>query len=506
MATLLPTSVDPGKFKTHPYNHQVEGVQFLVDSPYAAVFDEPGLGKSKQMVDTACVLYEAGAITDVVVACPAGVKTVWTNLRVGEVALHVWVPSILNDWLSDSSTIVRKEGKLTWTVVSYEYLRSTHNVRRLMQQLKGHKVMLVADESIRLKGHKSQQTAGALLLRKVCDRAYILNGTPTGGNPLDLYCQMELLSPQILRCDNFYQFRNRHAIISRVKTKGGKSYPTIIGWQLLEVLKRQVKPYILRRLKKNCLDLPPKIYHVREVPFTEEAWRLYKEMRDQMIVYLSDDDAVVARQAITKLIRLRQLTCGFIMGTESGDAKPTSEEKLQAIVNWVEDVIEQDPSAAIIIWCSFRLEQERYAVELEQKYNVVRIYGGQDKDEREQAVEDFNLKRANQESKEPIILIGNQQAGGLGLNLTRSHWVAYSSNDFNLVNRIQSEDRVDRAGQTVSPNIFDFLTTGPQGQRTVDHAIFKALKMKNDVATWTAADWVKQLKNDEPEQFDYLAF
>ncbi len=499
-------SVDPTKFKTHAWEHQVEGVEFLIARPYAGLFDEPGLGKSKQAVDTACALYEVNEITDVVIACPAGVKTVWTNLRVGEVALHVWVPSVINEWGTSSKSVCRRDGKLTWTVVSYEYLRSKGHVRALAVQLSGKRVMLVCDESIRLKGHKSQQTDGVLLLRKYCERAYILNGTPTSGNPLDLYCQMEVLSPTILNCDNYYVFRNRHAVMGSSQTKEGRKYPTIIGYQRLDVLKKQVKPYVLRRLKKHRLDLPPKIYHVREVPFQEDSWTRYREMRDRMVAELDCDDVVVARQAITKLIRLRQLTCGFITGTDSGIDRPTSDEKLEAVCQWVDDVVEQEPNVAAIIWSFFRLEQQRYFEALRKKYRVVRVHGGQHKDDREAAVEAFNLQRINLDDKDPIILLGNQQAGGLGLNLTRSHTVAYSSNDYNLVNRIQSEDRVDRGGQTVSPNIFDFLVTGPQGQRTVDHAIFKALKKKEDVATWTAAEWVRDLKNEEPEDFDYLVF
>jgi SNF2 family DNA or RNA helicase len=495
-------SVDPAKFKTPAYQHQIEGVEFLVNRPYAALFDQPGVGKSKQVVDAACLLFIEQEISGVVVVCPAGAKRVWTNLRIGEVAKHVWVDSVMNEWDSSSDEIRTKVGKLTWTVVSYECLRVANNVTRLMKALKGRQVLIVADESIKIKGHKSQQTVGALRLRQACNRAYILNGTPTGGNPLDLYCQMEFLSPQILRCDSFYQFRNRHAIIQQARTKAGKKYPTIIGYTRLEVLKNQIKPYAIRRLRKNCLDLPQKIYYIREVPFTESSWAQYKEMRDRMIVELSGPDVVVARQAIVKNIRLRQLTSGFIGGLEStGGEAVTSSEKMDFVLDQIDDLIEQEINPAIIIWVYFTFESEQYYARLKDKYPTVRIRGGIKQEERNFAEEAFNADSGDMTSGRPVILLGQPQAGGLGLTLTRSHHVFYSSQDYNLVTRIQSEDRVDRPGQLASPNIYDVLVTGPQGQRTIDHVIYKALKTKDDMATWTAADWVRAIGDESPEEF-----
>lgn len=499
--------VDPSKFKTKPFQHQVEGVEFLANRHYGGLLDDMGTGKSKTLVDTACVLWENQEVTDVVIACPAGVKTVWSNLRIGEVAKHCWVNSIICEWNSASTLVPTHPSKLIWTVVSYECLRKEGNVWRLIKALQGRRVMLICDESIRLKGHKSQQTVGTLMLRRrACQRAYIANGTPIGNSPLDLYCQMEVLSPTILRCDSFYQFRNRHAIMVSAVTKQGKKYGTIAGYQRLDVLKQQIKPHVIRRLKKQCLDLPPKMYSQREVPFTDQSWKRYTEMRDQACIWLKDGDAVVARQAIVKLIRLRQLTSGFVSGLDSGEIQETSQEKMDAVLEWVDEVVEQEPTGALIIWSFFRFEQDRYYKHLKEAgFNVVEVRGGQNKTDREEAVEAMNADSKYVDPNKPIILLGNQQAGGLGLNLTRSHNVAYSSNDYNLVNRQQSEDRVDRYGQTTSPNITDFLVTGPKGQRSIDHIIFAALKRKQDLAEYTTKDWVRALENDDPFDWEDIA-
>ena len=67
------------KFKLKPYQHQIKGIDKLVKHSAFALFDEMGVGKSKQVVDAACILFDKGEIDTVVVVAPASVKTVWTT-------------------------------------------------------------------------------------------------------------------------------------------------------------------------------------------------------------------------------------------------------------------------------------------------------------------------------------------------------------------------------------------------------------------------------------------
>ena len=69
----------------------------------------------------------------------------------------------------------------------------------------------------------------------------------------------------------------------------------------------------------------------------------------------------------------------------------------------------------------------------------------------------------------------------------------YVSNDYNLKTRIQSMARIHRGGQTHDCDYFDVVATGPNGQKTIDHVVLKALKEKENLATWTAAAWRKAL-------------
>src|SRR5213076_972945 len=120
------------------------------------------------------------------------------------------------------------------------------------------RLMIVLDESSRIKSPKSAQTKAVLKLAPLAVRRVILNGTPVSNNPLDLWAQLQFIDPAILAAKNYFWFRARYAVM------GGYMGKQVIGWQHLEDLQQRIAPYCLRRLKKDCLDLPDKVFTVRE--------------------------------------------------------------------------------------------------------------------------------------------------------------------------------------------------------------------------------------------------
>ena len=95
-----------------------------------------------------------------------------------------------------------------------------------------------------------------------------------------------------------------------------------------------------------------------------------------------------------------------------------------------------------------------------------------------------------------MVLIAQPHAGGHGLNLVAASEAIYLSNDFALGIRLQSEDRCHRPGQVNKVLYTDVLATGPAGQKTIDHAIFKALRAKKSVADMTCSEWRKELSDE----------
>jgi len=477
------------RFKTPPYDHQRSDVAALYDHDFYGLFNEMGTGKTKTVIDAACILYEEKKINTVLVVSPAAVRTVWLNQEFGEIKKHAWVPVCTWEFHSRMQRVWQdKDPKLNFIVTNYEFLRSEKHQEELHKLLHKLKVMMVLDESSFIKNPRAIQTKACTNIGKLMDRRVILNGTPIANNPLDLWAQSCFLSPRILPYKWFGHFRSEYAVF------GGWHNKQILRFQNLDKLQNLLAPYVIRREKRDCLDLPEKIFTQLEVKLDEKTWDTYKTMRDEAVVWM-DENPTMAAQAGVRVMRLAQITSGFLGGfQESETAEPHTEEigseKLDALREWVQARVDENPEVGIIVWCRFRAELERVAASLADILPTYRLYG-QGAVERREAIDAFTKPGGKAR-----LLAAQPQAGGFGLNLQRGTLVVYMSNDFSLMARLQSEDRCHRPGQRSNVVYTDVLATGPKGQKTVDHTIVKVLRSKNDLAQWTVAAWKEALRDE----------
>lgn len=487
--------------------HQVIGVNALVTNPVFALFDEMGAGKTKQVIDAAQILFHKGIIERVFVVAPAAVRSVWYDQDLGELAKHLWkgTPNRVIEYHARSRVwdhdVDQEAPYLTWLITNFDFIRQSHRLEPLLS-LANAKTLLVVDESSAVKSYRAKQAKACNKLRKRCGRVVLLNGTPIANSPGDMFMQGHIMDPMILACQTWFHFRSRYAIM------GGFRYKQVVAWINVEDIQKRFKPYVLRRLKKDCLDLPCKLDPVTlTVPLKPESWERYRKMRDDMVAWL-EDNVSMPGQAVVKALRLSQLTSGFLGGLIDLDAggeertEETSREKLDFFLSWLTEQFNIDPNKKILVWCRFRPELQRMLAILKEMVgpnltDVGCISGGQKRWEREHAIQ---LLDPRVSPDGPVVVLGNPKAGGLGLNLTAAHTVLYVSNDYNLMTRLQSMDRVHRPGQTYPVSYFDIVATGPQGQKTVDHSVAKALQRKENVATWTTAAWVAALKGEETDE------
>jgi SNF2 family DNA or RNA helicase len=472
---------DVREFKTKPRAHQHASLQHLLKNPAAALFDEMGVGKSKPVVDAADVLFKNGLIDAVVVVCPAAVRGVWDDDEFGQITTHSWQPHAVHRFDSYHLTLGAPPpaGHLLWVVTSYDLLRT--RLKELLKLLRGRRFFLVLDESSRIKSRVAQQTKRVLKLRREATRCVILNGTPISNNLMDLWSQFNVLDSKAIYDLNYYAFRATYAIM------GGWEMRQVVGYHEAEVRKltAHLQKWVLRRTKDECLDLPEKVYTFLEVALQPESFRLYREMREEMVAWLGDQNSIASHGAI-KVLRLAQICAGYLGGVDpEGPAREVGREKLDLLLKW-----QLDHPENLIVWCRFREELKRVARELAAAGRaVVTVIGGQSDKARQEGINLFQQTPG-------AVLVGQPQAGGWGLNLTAARTVVYMSNDYNLVTRLQSEDRAHRIGQKEKVTYVDFLATTPSGHRTADHIIHKALLKKEELAAWTLQDWREALGKD----------
>lgn len=511
------STFDLSRCKLAPFAHQREGIRVLCEKPTFALFDEMGVGKTLQTIVAAQILYERNIIDRVIVIAPAAVRSVWFDPELGELKKHLWdgLPASVLEFHSKVRTwqqgpVNPQSRHLQWVITNYEFIRS----KQRLEQLKvwcSNRTMLVLDESSAVKSYKAQQSKACTILRRTCGRVLLLNGTPIANNPIDIYSQANIMDPRILNCVGITHFRARYCVMGGFREPRFNRPVQIVGWQNLDDLQTRLAPYVMRRLKADCLDLPEKLPPVTlTAALTPESWTLYKEMRDEMVAWLKNGDIATATQAMTKAMRLSQITSGFLGGIENiendGNEQSTTtvsvgREKLDVFLAWLAICLEENPNAKIVVWCHFRAELARLFSELEPTgVRLGKIWGKSagmsEKAFEEERTNALRLLDPRTAPEGPAIVLGTPSSGSMGLNLTAATIAVYISNDYSLKTRLQSEDRLHRQGQRNPVSYFDIVATGPTGQKTIDFQIIKALRAKQDLATFTTSAWLKTLEEE----------
>lgn len=295
-----------------PFAHQAEGVQLLRGRVVYGLFDEPGCGKSKVVVDAANLLFLDRAISMVLVVAPNTVKATWANEWWGQIATHTpkdFPHHVIRldsgkRWPNVEKITRRKSQELVWLITNYEALRSSANERWLSDVLaKMAPSMMVLDESTKIKNGRAQQSKAAHRLAGFATRRYILTGTPLAKNPLDLHSQFMFLDPFILG-HSVVAFRNRYAVMGGYQVMGRPVQ--IVGWKNLDELKERISKHSRVIEKKSALpDLPDKLFTRIELPLGEEQARVYKQMRENAVASVEGTiGQATAKIALTKMLRL----------------------------------------------------------------------------------------------------------------------------------------------------------------------------------------------------------
>ena len=249
----------------------------------------------------------------------------------------------------------------------------------------------------------------------------------------------------------------------------------MVGYQNLEELTDSVGKFSYRVLKKECLDLPDKVYQRREVELTSEQKKVYNELKEYAMAELDSHEIVSVTSVLTQILRLHQVVCGFVKH-DNGEEVEIKNNRLDELVNILEEV-----RGKTIIWANYQYDIKRILNKLQEITGTdsVATYYGETPDEERQEI----IRRFQDPNSELQYLISNVQTGGYGITLTEANTVVYYSNNYDLEKRLQSEDRAHRIGQTNKVTYIDLVSKG-----TVDEKIVKALRKKLNLAQEVLGD------------------
>ena len=494
---------DDFEFRTEPYEHQREGLAHVLYNRRAALFYACGLGKTKIVID-----WQRATDCWPLIVCPRVVLDVWVE----EARIH----GIDQEYLAIDGATPKKKREQIGAAPNHSGCVVTYDVARrydtLLAQLPYNAI--VADESHYLQTHNSGRTKATLELAKKATRRLILSGTPSLGDPRDVYAQLRLLSPCFVP-ENFWRYTNKFCV------RAPKNKHIILGFKNLDVVQRRVALVALRRKKEDCLDLPPRTFVDVTVPLCASQKKLYrallreKDAEDLLTDLLREeglvqgDGVVDVPNAAVLIGKLLQVTGGFIYkkredaeglcqgcehlrGCIDANIRPrtprcqvdptpvereielfTPNAKLDALLSKLKDVL-VEPTHKVIIWANYTAELDLIEAAVEKAW-------AKDKDKRK-----WVLARMGSKAKKVVDRFNNdprcrvylaQVDTGVGITLNAANYMMYYSLPWKLGSYEQSLDRNHRAGQTRNTTVFRFL-----GDDTVDEHVARALSFRATVA------------------------
>ena len=455
-----PKAVTPAnfKFKTTPYEHQIEGFNFGLNNDRWLLGDEMGLGKTKQVIDIAVAKKLQWGYKHCLIICGVnGLKWNWYN----EILTHSdEKPHILgqrrrkngNLYIADANEKMQDIFSIDelpyFIITNIETMRNQDIVSELVKLCKNKTIGLVAfDECHKAKDPTTQQGKGMLKIQ--ADTMIAMTGTPLMNTPLDLFFILKWLGYER---NSFYKFKNHYAEF------GGFNNYQILRYKNLDELQERLNDIMLRRLKDEVLDLPEKTYIDEYVDMTAKQSVIYNEVTAEIKANI--DNIKMANNPLAELIRMRQATgyTGILSSTITESAKLDRMEEL------VEEAVNNNKK--VVIFSNWTQMTTPIAQRL-REYNPAIITGEIGADARQQMIDKF------QNNDKCKVIVGTSGAMGTGLTLTAGTVEIFLDEPWNKALKEQCVDRCHRIGQKKNLTIYTIMC-----KNTIDEKVHNIVEEK----------------------------
>jgi len=337
--------------------------------------------------------------------------------------------------------------------------------------------MLIADESARyIKNPTAKRTKASILLADNAKSKLILTGTPIANKPLDIWAQFRFMDGGRTFGNNFYSFRGRHFKKIKRKSKGRIYFEYKIRKTSIPMISNKIQGTCIRKRKEECFDLPEKIYSIIELRLTGELREIYETVQKKVvseIETLYGSTRLNINNIFTKLLKLQQITSGFIKKENGSEEELKHTPKLDALIEEVETIVDAEES--VIIWCRFLKSIDMIKKRLGRLQIKCITMQGSDKDK-------YELWHGFQTNDIPVF-ISQIQSGGIGIELfkenstAKNQYTIFYENMWSLDYRVQAEDRTNRIGQNSTCVYKDIIVT-----KTIDEKILRAVQERQEIA------------------------
>lgn len=487
-------------FKTEPWSHQRESFGRAKDRDHFAFLYEPGCGKTKSSIDVCRYKFmKAGRILRTLTFAPPVVVPNWkdewlkcSNLKPSDIILlqgsgKKRARDFEHYAFTDDPTYGRiPQGKIF--VTNYEALLMPE-LYKLFQEWDPEVVKL--DESHRCKSHASRRSK---LMDGLCNPrhpktkkllprpiVYLLTGTPVLNSPMDIFFQWKLLDGGAAFGRHFTRFRARYF---RDRNEGMKLLADrqryFPKWEVcteeqdlfdgVGEIREKMAPFSHAVKKEDCLDLPPLVTKTIPVELSRAQQKMYQEMKRDFITYM-DGQAVTANIALTKALRLLQISSGFVKTEEGKEVTLDNTPRVKALEELLNDLC---PSGKVLVWAVFKRNYDQIREVCERAgLGYTELHGEVASGARARNIQAFRT------DPNVRVLIGHPGSGGIGVNLIEAPYMVYFSRGCSLEHDLQSQARNYRGGSEVHSRVtrYDLVAPG-----TLEEMVVKRLQSKQAIS------------------------
>jgi SWI/SNF-related matrix-associated actin-dependent regulator 1 of chromatin subfamily A len=416
---------------TDLFQHQKTGIQFLHNKKGNCILaDEQGLGKTK----TAGIWLINSQFEKNIIVTPYSARFIWKN--------ELITLGIPEEYIN----VVEKDIGNRFVIINYDKLKKFEKLI-----LKEKIDCFIFDEAHYLKNRTSQRFKLTEKLTKKTKHVLLITGTPVSNRPEEIFPLLRLIKAPL--GSNFTEFADRYCARRLVSHGIGQHYDTS-GSSNLDELGYKLKHHMIRRLKKDCLDLPGKLKTTFFLDMSPKELDIYEKMTLGISKYIKINgySKKITPEILAQLSLMRQYC---------------SDIKIRHTDSLIKDAIAAGEKVLIFGFYNYTLKKlhEKY-----KKSSVIITGETIKKGERELIQEQF---QTNPDIK---IFFGNIKAAGVALTLIAGSKIIFNDLSWNPTDHLQAEDRIHRIGTINTSNIIYLVF-----KESIEEYIFNILKHKESM-------------------------
>lgn len=430
----------------------------------AALLMEMGTGKSLTAIAITGALSQAGRIRRVLIVAPLSILGVWEE-EFQKFAAFPYALAVLSGSSAKKLDTLRHMNGTALQVVVVNY----ESAWRLEKAFTAwHPDLIIADEGHKIKTHNIAASKAMHRMGREASYRLLLTGTVITNKAIDVFSQYKFLNPAIYG-NSFYAFRNRY-----FDMVGYGNHTPVLKKSMEGELTEKLHSISYRATKAECLDLPETTDVIRQIELEPAALRIYRGLVKESYAELASGE-VTATNILTRLLRLSQLTGGFLGNDETAAVEQVSAAKLSALEDILDGAMAEGKKLVII--ARFIPEIRAICKLLEKRGLGYSCITGEVKN-RDEQVARF------QKEPEVMAFVGQIATAGLGITLTAASTMVFYSLDYSMSNFEQTKARIHRVGQRMPCTYLYLVARG-----TVDEKVLAALESKADLARTLVDDY-----------------